>query len=1171
MPCDEKNPLIREGTSTQNRVLEALSPGFARVDERTASDLILFAKRYAAYLNYFDNTNNISGTWEDLMKMDVSVVLATLDKIDVSRIQDYKKLLYKQMKQAAGDDDARRAFKFLFDAFFSVIVKTDEQFRLLPDEYEYRITIRELIRNKLQQPLASLEKCFGDFKAAGLLDYSVDELDGEAPFQIVSDENFSRANVSADWQTAIPDLNLTLPAFSDDKSLIVYVINHNLFNAQVESLLSGIASLAAEARILFDRSVNDFPKHLPHYALFLAFVKIFRYVQDYLNHYTQRHLDFYYKDILRLSNKLPEPDSVHVTFELQKPVDKNLLKKGTLFRGGKDITGKETRYSLTEDLVVNKAKVALLQSWEKAVRNNRAVVLASPKADSEDGQGAKLVSSDKSWFTFGDEKKASVARAGFAIASNLLYLKEGTRKITVTVDFAEDITELSVSAFDLNCFSAELTGKKDWHIPEAVSVAFPSKTQLQFTISLSPDDPAIIPYDESIHKAKMKVALPVLKIYLMQEVHNSIPYGLLSSKQVSSLSVRADVSDVKDLMLSSDSGAVDASKPFKPFGDFPGVGSSFYIGSKEIFQKQLKEIALNTEWKSIVPSINPTANYLRQSGYADGFAFSGNKIIFTSANPFTKAAIDFEPNEVLKATTLEGFLRIKNNSNFSQETFLQALGTNLSKTTVTLNDKIFSLHVEKPPAPTEVILNSFSVDYVAEETLSFSEAFDPTNNIFLHVSPFGFYPVHPDLLDKEITSVEKAERLTLIPNVINEGELFIGFENAEPDSVLTILFQAAEGSSNPLKNMEEVSWYYIAENSNWKQFGKQTIVDHTKNFTRSGIVVLTLPSGISNQNTAHEKGLFWIKAAVKQNTDAVCKMILIQAQAGKAVLVQDETQQIEFRQALPANTISKLVVSDAALKKTEQPFDSFNGRARESNDRFYSRVSERLRHKQRALNIWDYEHIILEEFPAIFKVKCLNHSGFYFENGEEIFCENFPGHVTVVTIPDFKGKTHFNPLRPYTPIGLLTDINDYLKTVISPFVKLHVKNPQFEEVRLSFNVKFYDNLDVAFHQQLLNLEIEKFLCPWAYDTESPISFGGSIVKSTLLNFVEERPYVDFVTCFRLDHIIEREGAVIKKANFDVETAEASTSRSILVSYCNEEEPDETLKRHLIETTVTCDC
>jgi len=40
--------------------------------------LILFAKKYAAYIRYKDLNNAEKGIWEPLMKVDISVVLAVL-------------------------------------------------------------------------------------------------------------------------------------------------------------------------------------------------------------------------------------------------------------------------------------------------------------------------------------------------------------------------------------------------------------------------------------------------------------------------------------------------------------------------------------------------------------------------------------------------------------------------------------------------------------------------------------------------------------------------------------------------------------------------------------------------------------------------------------------------------------------------------------------------------------------------------------------------------------------------------------------------------------------------------------------------------------------------------------------------------------------------------------
>jgi hypothetical protein len=90
MGCPEKNPLTREGTSTGTRVLAALSPSFAKPDERGAADLLLFLRRYSAYLNYYNGSNVPDGDWQPFLNADVSVTLAMLAALDPKKSSDYK-------------------------------------------------------------------------------------------------------------------------------------------------------------------------------------------------------------------------------------------------------------------------------------------------------------------------------------------------------------------------------------------------------------------------------------------------------------------------------------------------------------------------------------------------------------------------------------------------------------------------------------------------------------------------------------------------------------------------------------------------------------------------------------------------------------------------------------------------------------------------------------------------------------------------------------------------------------------------------------------------------------------------------------------------------------------------------------------------------------------------
>lgn len=1177
MSCNEKNSLVREGTSLFNRVLAALNTNYAKVDDRGDADIILFAKKYAAYLNYFDASNTIAGDWQALMKMDACVGLAELMKLDTSKNYDYKLLVYKKIRQEANasidpDVKTKKQFKFLFDFIFSLVKSIDEQYRLVPVELQQADILKSAIASKMAEAVANLILLYEEFKkpAFDLIDSSASELDEEnASLDLISSEKFHSTDLHKVWILPGPlpytiTTAIAVPPISKQEQ-IVWIISHNLFNAQLDNLLKGVAFLATRASEIFGNVIADYPNHQPHYALFLAFVKLFRIAQDDLNRYTQRHLDFYYKDVLQLKNKLPEPDQAHLTFELQKQVSKHLLKKDTLFKGGRDKAGLEIRYALLQDTVLSKAAIEKMHSWQLAGDNK--LVKSNRIANSDNGQEAKLSSPDKSWFTFGDVNNKQTTAIGFGIASNLLFLKEGKRIVTVRVNFRNEIPNLT--RFSTDCFKARLTGIKGWHDVEVLTTTYLSGRGLKYTFTLEGDEPAIVPYSEKIHQSNLDIDLPLLQIFLLQELANGIPYTVLCNKTLASIDVSVDVEGVRDLVLSHDTGSIDPSKPFKPFGDFPSDDSSFYIGSNEVFQKPLSSLFLDFKWKNKVPYLNPNAFFLRANKWDDAnkHAIESNAINFAS-NPFNKTKINLEPNEPLGIGTIEGFLRIRMaDTNFSYTAYLGKVSKQLSDTRFQKeSDGAYHLTVGELAVQDEAILTGFSLNYVAGTSIHLTAGTCNNNNTLYHFTPFGYTKVHPDYIVGSATA-EMSEHLSILPDIVHKGELFIGIRDTEPGAVINILFQVADGSSNPLLDMETVNWHFLAKNGSWIKFDRNDIVDGTVNFTQTGIVTVTIPKDISSNNTALEKGLYWIKAAVDKNTDAVCKMILVQAQAGLVQLKLDETTGIEFRQTLPASGISKLVTGDAAIKTITQPFDSFGGRIRETDEKFYVRVSERLRHKQRAINIWDYEHIILEEFQSIFKVKCLNHSGFYTRNSEEVFCENFPGHVTIITIPDQKNKTNINSLRPYTSIRLLRTIHDYLAILNSPFVKLHVKNPQFEEIQLDFKVKFHEHMDESFYRQLLDTEIERFLSPWAFDQSKEISFGGKIVKSVLLNFVEERPYVDFVSCFKMNHIIKRKESVHVAELQDVEEATGSTSMSLLVSYFNEK----TNLKHRITVVRNGDC
>src|SRR5690606_21409331 len=120
----------------------------------------------------------------------------------------------------------------------------------------------------------------------------------------------------------------------------------------------------------------------PHLALFITFLKLLAYPQKSLNEIPGRHLDFYYRKILRLKPKAFTPDTVHVIFELAKNAGKELVEAKSLLEAGKDMEGNPRFYNTERDLVVNKAKIAGLKSIYK---DNSNRVRYAIKSNTKDG------------------------------------------------------------------------------------------------------------------------------------------------------------------------------------------------------------------------------------------------------------------------------------------------------------------------------------------------------------------------------------------------------------------------------------------------------------------------------------------------------------------------------------------------------------------------------------------------------------------------------------------------------------------------------------------------------------------------------------------------------------------------------------------------------------------
>lgn len=944
----------------------------------------------------------------------------------------------------------------------------------------------------------------------------------------------------------------------------------------------------------------------PHIALLLTFLRLYGEAQKHLNETGKRHLDFYYRDFLKIKQKLAVPDRVNLIIETAKDVLNHQLKAGTEFTAGKDDSGKILVYKSVREIILNKASIGSLKSVfiDKQHQNE---VWAASVANSADGKGKTFRETEPTWPAFGgsqsglaeSNKNMEKASVGFAIASPAFFLKEGERIVRLTIKLAEMPAGSGLSLSTLlnrdlsNSLLASATAEKSWTDPVIPALQYnTAEKELIISFTFGPEHPAITAFNSKIHKAGFTTSQPVIKL-MANNTLTKHPYQWLRSLRFEHITATITVNGAKDLVLQNEQGSLDNQKPFQPFGTYPVKGSKFYIGSAEIFSKKLNSLKLNYQWKDL-PDVGFSSYY--QSYHTDfstkNFTFNlaalaqanwkpietgknfqlfdqiavkksgkkGSKKVLYKLNSgktsldVTLNDIDFEQvNSLIPVSSYNhasktGFIKMEmTGRDFGQKEFPAALTRQSVMVSKTLLDDPKATPPPLPNPPYIPVMEYVSLDYSCTTEISIEQKNSSTGNRFFHIEPFG---------EPVITDPTEAPYLALLPQFEAQGNFYIGIKDLKPPQNLSVLFQIAEDSADPetIDDSIKIKWSFLTT-AGWIDFeANQIISDTTNGFLKTGIIIFEIPGEATNLNKAFSGEIHWLRASYDGETSGLNRLIAVYTQAVEVVFSDQGNDPVHYSESLPDGSIGKLLVQDAAIKKINQPFASFGGQMPELGADypvpFYTRVSERLRHKNRGVTIWDIERLVLERFPNIYKVKALNHSS----DKTDIA----PGNITIVVIEKIRNKNAVNPLQPRTSRNTLIEIKDFIGNFVSPFAGVFVQNPLYEEILATFKVAFKPGFDPGFYLKKLNTDIKQFLSPWAYLEGKDIVFGNIIYKSSILYFIEKLDYVDFVIDFKMSHLKPNWGIGCMEilddfyvgageTLIDVDKAEPKTSRSILVS------------------------
>ena len=1092
----DKNRVFRDGVSQKDRFLAELDPNYISVDERDKKDWLEFAQKFAEQLKFYDESNQVKGDWSPFFAGDVEEMVA-----------------YINNPESFADDEAKlnklaQPHLVLFFTFLELLRYPQQQFKELTLRY-LNFYYKDVLKLREKEEVADKV-------------HTIFELDSREKTHLIKKGTLLNAGQDSEGV----DLN-----YAVDEDIVIN-------QAQVASIKKLFIERQKRKGLEVQEREIKIKNILANSIVDVASGKTIKVPRFSLAPNNNINLAESQKHPIgfAIASPLLNLKEGKRSIVLTLACDKNSLDTDDISNIRKIIQENKPFE------VYLSSKTEWIKIESPVVQLGDPIVESKLESDSEKitinlNHKSVICTAEKDLFKLSDVNKYLVFHDG-KVYKITKYDKEKEVTVEIVGKSPDDkiIKKYSINDIYLNSYS------------------------LQFQIKLPASLPAIAPLNSDELKDKIAAHYPAIKIVLKPTEKDGRLincYEQLKSICLEKVNIQVTASNVKDIQLRNDSSVLDSKSSFQPFGNNPKIGSSFYFSNSEIISKKLESLTLNMQWmglpkdfkthyyaysvvlqslnvenqkeQDISSSMNRWMVKLlkRKPSTKDQYKGITNDSFKAKLQLFSKRSwIDIEDkkaifsqenNNLLSDTTLN-YSNLKypdnepsntnpnldtddpfeDNSYFKLELQNQDFEhdlypTVLNKVALATDKKIKSLTVYPPYTPE---LKTISLDYTASEEINLgkSDAKSNTSEIF-QLHPFGY-----------INSPTEGKNY-LLPQFPVAAALYIGFRNLQPPQNLSILFQMVSESGNVELPAPQITWSYLNGNK-WQNFPEtELLVDSTNELLNTGIVRFSIPKAANSEHQLLPTGLYWLRATVNENPTAIPDILDIKTQAVQATYINQGNAPEHLTKPLPSNSIQSFVERESAIKTIQQPYTSFGGEPKENNRAYITRISERLRHKQRAITPWDYERLVLAKFPQIYKAKCISAAK------SNIKPRDAP--VTIVVIPDISNTAPFFPLEPKVPNYLLKEIEEYVKKNTSPFVQLTVKNPSYERIQYRVGISLRQGRDEGEFLNKLNYDLRRFLSPWAYDSEADISFGTVIYSSTVIKYIQTRPYIDYISNFEI--------------------------------------------------------
>ncbi|WP_340065863.1 baseplate J/gp47 family protein [Ascidiimonas aurantiaca] len=1129
----------RNGTIRDNRFNKDLTDSSFRIDQRTFWDVMGYVASYLEYINYYNLENEKEGNWRVFVENDPLIFMCIIINEPLNELD---KLIRNHRSTEVSRSENLNTVKVLI-AWYR---KINFWYQKLYDLNEKKLAYK--IKNILSDVLMYVKRDLDQYET-----------------QLSAIKDVVKKEPEAEDPVTVGGFMPPPPNFATGKPIDISKAIHTFHRIIVH--IQQFTKVYLEKNF-FGRD-KHLPNNALYIAFALLFKKVQADINTLSGrHLDFYYKDILQQTI---NNGTPTQTIVSFDLLPTIPyalIEKGTrLSAGKLFGSKTDIL-----FETKSPLVANQIKITELQTLAFNSNPYIKVGTEFPLISSvtkKDLVTNGLDSSDRSnWYLFGSNYKylknarvneGEAASLGFIIGSPVLILSEGYRQIDIVFSLEQESSQNTLwkllkeikenrkvgmdiafaSVFN-NAFNIAYSSEKGWALFENYEILYDETLNtLTLQVILDSGAPALV-YSE---KAAGALQWPSIKVSL-NDYAPVFVYSFLKGVIIDTIHIRVSVERMKDVSLYNQIGKMPLGKVFELFGPLPEVGSYVMIGKSELFQKQINTMTIGFNWDSLPADYGGFTTYY--DGYPGNITNSSFKVHLSVLSNGYWLPLNHDPSleaplfQTHKALTPEGYEseQLNNTSNLNLDSFGKLVSeqdfrlkeplvytvnsrSGFFKLTLTAPEDGFGnnqyqkefteiatfnaknkTQIPYPNKPFVPKVSGISLNYEASDTLIFNEELSKNTvsgentGTFSHITPFGPEPVITDQI---------VYKNTLLPDFEAEGYLFLGLSGVTASTTISVYFELSSATVFNALRKDKLSWEYYRLNQ-WVPFEDGNIIfDDTNGFIKSGIIELTLPY-TKQMFDEQEDNTYWIRISAFKNASYYPVIRGIYMNAVSTVCISDNPE-ITGRD-IPAGSIVKLEGKHPDIKSVKQPTISFGGRKVETETQFYNRVSERLRHKDRAISIWDYERLILENFDSVRVVKCTNLNKDF---------RSVPGEVKVIVLSN--QWSHTAPF--FYNSDVLERMKAFLMNLTGPFVNIQVVNPVVEYLLVKCIITLEPKDQGGFYMNLLNTDISNFLSPISKLENGVGGIGGTVVPTMLVSYMENLSYIKNVKKLVIEHIVQK--------------------------------------------------